>query len=66
MTKLHDAVLVVRRQVVNSQEYIDWLRLALQEQNLSVEEVERALQPAFSFHAGLEEELALLERSIRR
>lgn len=58
-----DAVLITRQQVTDGQEYVDRLRQALQEQNLSAEEMERALQPALSFHAMLQEELAQLEHS---
>lgn len=61
-----DAVLAVRQQVMDSREYVDRLRQALQEQNLSVEEVERAMQPALSFHARLQEELMQLERNLKQ
>lgn len=63
MTEHDDVVLQVRQQVASSQEYVDRLRQSLQEQNLSVEAVERAMQPALSFHAQLQEELAQLERT---
>lgn len=66
MSDHRDAVLVVRQQVLESQEYVDRLWQALQEQNLSGEEVERAMQPALSFHARLQEELMQLERNLKQ
>jgi len=58
-----DAVLLARQQLATSLDYIEQLRNKLQEEGLSAEEVERALQPALSFHAQLQEELAQLEHS---
>ena len=57
-------VLNARQQVAGSQEYIDRLNQSLQEQDLSVEGFERALQPALSFHVKLRQELAQLEHSV--
>lgn len=58
-----DGVLFARQQLATSLDYIEQLERTLQEEGLSAEEMERALQPALSFHAMLREELAQLERS---
>lgn len=65
MNERDGAVLQVRQQVAGSREYVDRLRQSLPEQGLSVEAVERAMQPALSFHAHLQEELAQLERTAK-
>jgi len=58
-----DGVLFARQQLATSLDYIRQLKRKLQEEGLSAEEMERALQPALSFHAKLQEELAQLEPS---
>jgi len=65
MPERDGAILRTEQQVASSREYVDQLRQSLQEQDLSAEEVERALQPALSFHAQLEEELEQLEHTAR-
>lgn len=56
-----DGALHARQQLAASLDYIEQLKRKLQEEGLSVEEVERALQPALSFHVQLQEEKAQLE-----
>lgn len=63
MPESDGAVLHAMRQVAGSLEYVERLKRSLQEENLTAEEVERALQPALSFHAQLQEDLERLERS---
>lgn len=58
-------VVLRTKQVADSLEYIERLKQAISEQNLSAEQAERALQPALSFHAQMQEELDQLERTER-
>lgn len=49
----------------NDQAYLEQLKAALSQADLSGEEVERAMQPALSFHAQLVEEVETYERMRR-
>lgn len=58
-------VVLRTKQVADSLEYVERLKQAISEQNLSAEQAERALQPALLFHAQMQEELDQLERTER-
>lgn len=56
-----DNLLRARQQLADSLDYVERLRLELHKSDLSNDEVERALQPALSFHTELQANLAVLE-----
>jgi DNA-directed RNA polymerase specialized sigma subunit len=55
-----------QRRLKDDQDFIAAQRRALEDLALSAEEIERAMQPAFSFHAQLVEEVEWYERVRRR
>ena len=54
-----------RERLVRDQEYLDELKKSLQGAELSDEEVDRAMQPAISFHKQLLEDVEAYERMRR-
>lgn len=59
-----DGVLHARQQLAANVDYIERLERSLQDEGLSADEAQRALQPALAFHAQLQEELAQLECTV--
>jgi len=61
MAESNGVVPRARQQVADSLEYVEQLKRFLLEEGLALVEVERAQQPALSFHTHLREELEQAE-----
>jgi ribosome-binding protein aMBF1 (putative translation factor) len=53
------------KRLATDKSYLNELRKSMAAEGLTVDEVERAMQPALSFHAQLEEEVEIFERMKR-